>query len=219
MTTSTSSCVWSHRADRANVEVVTHSNFGGLMIPLRSLVTLGSALSMAACAGSSIRWQPSFSSQVPDSATVRFTVHAGEAPIAGSALDWQLGHPRVVTVRGDTVRIPERSALEVRLKEKATHATAGAIIGWALSVAISYAACPPPKRYCGEEDPTPLIATGLGVLIGSRIRTDWWVAVQWAPAPPDSTSQRLGDRLLRQRSHDAIAGFVRMDSVARQITP
>lgn len=190
------------------------------MIQLRSLVTLGSALSMAACAGPAIRWQPSYSSQIPDSATVRFTVHPGEAPILGSALDWRLGRPRVVTARDDTVLIPERSALEVRLKEKASHATAGAIIGWALSVAVSYATCAPPRRYCGEENPTPLFATGLGALIGSRIRTDWWVGVQWTPPPrSDSTPQRFSDRLLSQRRHDSIAGFIRMDSVARQIAP
>lgn len=125
-----------------------------------------------------------------------------------------------MTARGDTVTVPEQSTLEVRLKEKATHATAGAIIGWALGVAISYATCPSPKRYCGEEDPTPLLATGLGALLGSRVRTDWWVVVHWEPpAPPESAPQRFGDRLLRQRSHDPIAGFGRMDAISRQIAP
>jgi hypothetical protein len=92
----------------------------------------------------------------------------------------------VITGRGDTVIVPDGSALEVRLREKARHPTAGAIIGWALGVAISYAACPPPKKYCGEEDPTPLLAAGLGALIGDRVKTDWWVRVRWdTPSPPE----------------------------------
>ena len=148
------------------------------MFRLPSWVALGAALLNAACAsGNAIRWQPSFSSQVPDSTPVRFAAPVGSVPIYGLALDWQIGRPRVMTARGDTIAVPEESRLEVRLKEKARHTTAGVIIGWAVGAAISYATCPSPKRYCGEEDPTPLLAVGLGALIGSRIKTDWWVVV------------------------------------------
>jgi hypothetical protein len=87
----------------------------------------------------------------------------------------------VVTASGDTIVVPEGATLEVRLKEKATHEKAGGVIGWALGVAISYAACPPPRRYCGEEDPTPLLGTGLGGLIGWLAKTDRWVQVRWDP--------------------------------------
>jgi hypothetical protein len=144
-----------------------------------------SLLLLTACGGAAIRWQPSVASQVPDSTFVRFAPAAGEAPTSGVALDWPSGRLRVITSRGDTIVVPPGSALEVRLKDKATHPIAGTIIGWAVGVAVSYAACAPPRTYCGEEDPTPLLGLGLGALIGSRIKTDWWVRVQWdAPNPP-----------------------------------
>jgi hypothetical protein len=85
----------------------------------------------------------------------------------------------VITAGGDTVAVPHGSTLEVRLNEKAGHTTAGVVGGWALGVAVSYATCPPPKRYCGEQDPTPALAMGLGALIGSRVKTDQWVRVGW----------------------------------------
>ena len=141
-------------------------------------------LAVSACAGGAVRWQPSLVSQVPDSTPVRFAPSRNEPQVAGFALDWQRGRPKLVTERGDTVVIPDASLLEVRLRKKASHPTAGAIIGWAIGVGISYATCPAPKRYCGEEDPTPLLTTGLGALIGSRVKTDWWVGVQWNPPTP-----------------------------------
>lgn len=139
------------------------------------------ALSLSACAGTVMRWQPSLASHVPDSSTVRYGIRPGERPTSGQAVDWQRGRPRVVTASGDTIVVPEGATLEVRLKEKATHEKAGGVIGWALGVAISYAACPPPRRYCGEEDPTPLLGTGLGGLIGWLAKTDRWVQVRWDP--------------------------------------
>jgi hypothetical protein len=141
-------------------------------------------LVMSACAGAVTRWQPSLASQVPDSTPVRFAERSREPRVTGLALDWERGRLRVITERRDTVVVPEGSVLEVRLRERASHATAGAIIGWALGVAISYAACPPPKKYCREEDPTPLLATGLGALIGARVKTDWWIRVGWDPSSP-----------------------------------
>ena len=144
--------------------------------PLSLWITL--SLLLTACGGTTIRWQPSLVSQVPDSTAVRFVVEPGRPPTQGLALDWQRGRPRVITGR-DTIVMPEGAALEVRLPEKYGHPTAGAIVGWALGAGLSYALCPPPKRYCGEEDPTPLLGLGLGALIGAKVKTDRWVAVRW----------------------------------------
>jgi hypothetical protein len=140
-------------------------------------------LLLAACASGGTRWQPSLVSQVPDSTWVRFHDAVGQTSASGFALDWQRGRPRVIVDR-DTLLIPEASALEARLKEKRGHAIFGTITGWALGAAISYATCAPPKKYCGEEDPTPLLGTLLGAWVGSRVKTDWWVRVQWdTPSP------------------------------------
>ena len=136
-------------------------------------------LCLTACASGAVRWQPSFASQVPDSTPVRFVVARNEPAIQGRAADWQLGRPKLITERGDTVENPTSATLEVRLKNRVGHPVAGAIAAWAVGVGISYATCPPPKKYCGEEDPTPLLAAGLGALIGSRIKTDKWVEVRW----------------------------------------
>lgn len=153
---------------------------------LVSAIAPAALFALSACAGGAMRWQPSLVSQVPDSTPVRFAPSRNEPRVAGLALDWQRGRPKLVTERGDTVVIPDTSVLEVRLREKASHPTAGAIIGWAVGVGVSYITCPAPKRYCGEEDPTPLLAAGLGALIGSKVKTDWWVGVRWdAPTPPE----------------------------------
>ena len=145
----------------------------------RIAVLLAVTLSLAACSSGTTRWHPSLASQVPDSTPVRFAPGESERQVAGLALDWERGPLRVVTTRGDTVVVPRGSALEVRLKEKSNHAVIGAVVGWAVGVAVSYATCPPPKRYCGEEDPRPLLGAGLGALVGSRVKTDWWVGVRW----------------------------------------
>ena len=149
-----------------------------------SVTVPAALLAISGCASGGVRWQPSLASDVPDSTPVRFAPNRSEPRVTGLALDWQRGRPKVVTERGDTVVVPDASLLQVRLREKASHPTAGAIIGWTIGVGISYATCPAPKRYCGEEDPTPLLSTGLGALIGSRVKTDWWVNVQWATPRP-----------------------------------
>lgn len=141
-------------------------------------------LVLSACSNGTTRWHPSFASQVPDGTPVRFGAGENGRRVTGLALDWERAPLRVVTSRGDTVVVPRGSALEVRLKEKASHPAIGAVIGWALGVAVSYATCPSPKRYCGEEDPSPLLGTGLGALVGSRVKTDWWVGVRWNTASP-----------------------------------
>lgn len=147
---------------------------------LLSAATCSATLLLASsCAHGGVKWRPSLASHVPDSTWVRFAGHIGDSSVMGRAMDWQRGRLRVITVAGDTVAVPSGSALEVRLNEKAGHTTAGLIAGWALGVTISYATCPPPKKYCGEQDPTPALAAGLGALIGARVKTDQWVRVQW----------------------------------------
>lgn len=142
-------------------------------------VILVTTLALAACSNGTTRWHPSLASQVPDSTAVRFVPGENERQITGLALDWERGRPRLITRGGDTIVVPKGSTLEVLLKEKASHPVFGAVIGWAVGVAVSYATCPSPKRYCGEEDPSPLLGTGLGALVGSRVKTDWWVGVHW----------------------------------------
>jgi len=149
------------------------------MTRLLSAIALAALFGLSACAGGAVRWQPSLVSHVPDSTPVRFAPSRNEPQVEGLALDWQRGRPKLVTERGDTLVIPDASRLEVRLREKASHPTAGAVIGWAIGVGISYATCPAPKRRCGEEDPTPMLTAGLGALIGSKVKTDWWVGVRW----------------------------------------
>jgi hypothetical protein len=153
------------------------------MKPVNRLPSAATSVAMlllvSSCASGGVKWRPSLASHVPDSTWVRFAGHSGDSAIMGRAIDWQRGRLRVITAGGDTVAVPHGSTLEVRLNEKAGHTTAGIIAGWALGVTVSYATCPPPKKYCGEQDPTPALAAGLGALIGSRVKTDQWVRVRW----------------------------------------
>src|SRR5690242_6168319 len=122
---------------------------------------------VAACNRATFRWQPSVVSQVPDSTPVRFWREPSDRPTQGRSVDWQRGAPKLVTARGDTVTVPPGASLGVRLDRRAGHPVAGAIIGGIIGVAVQYAACPEPKTYCGEEDPTPIFVGGLGALIGN----------------------------------------------------
>lgn len=146
---------------------------------LSAVTSVAFVLATWSCASGGVKWRPSLASHVPDSTWVRFAGHIGDPPVTGRAVGWERGRLRVIIAAGDTVVVPSGSALEVRLNEKAGHTTAGVIAGWALGVAISYATCPPPKKYCGEQDPTPVLAAGLGALIGARVKTDQWVRVRW----------------------------------------
>ena len=134
---------------------------------------------IAGCGGATFRWHPSLVSQVPDSTPVRFGVQRNTRRVLGRALDWQHGRPRVITARGDTVVVPDTATLEVRLKNKANRAVAGAVVGYIVGVGVSYGLCPPPKTTCGEQDPTPVWSAGLGALIGSAFKKDHWVRVRW----------------------------------------
>ena len=115
---------------------------------------------------------------VRDSSVVRFSPGPGQPFTYGQALDWAGATPRILTSRGDTLPVPLDARLEVRLPERRAHPVAGVVIGWAIGVVVSYASCPPPKRYCGEEDPTPLLGAAIGWLVGRRVLTDWWVVVR-----------------------------------------
>lgn len=138
-------------------------------------------LLLAACNRATLEWRPAVMSHVPDGTPVRFSQGPRDEPVAGRALGWQSRAPRVVTPRGDTIDVPASAMLGVRLPRKAGHPVAGAILGAIVGVGVTYANCPEPKRYCGEENPTELLFTGLGGLVGSLIRTDHWVRVRWDP--------------------------------------
>lgn len=102
--------------------------------------------------------------------------------MTGRALDWQTGRPRIITPAGDTLAIPapETATLEVRLKDKQTHATMGGVVGGALGLVIRLVECPP-GNYCSP-DLTPALTAGVGALIGSRFSAVEWVRVRWVPA-------------------------------------
>ena len=105
---------------------------------------------------------------------------------AASAVNWMSGDPRLLTPRGDTLTIPADARLDVRLRQKSGHGVAGAVVGLLAGVAVSYAYCPPPKDYCGEEDPTPLLGASLGAVVGSLFKSYPWVQVRrdGPPAAP-----------------------------------
>ena len=149
-----------------------------------AITLLAAALLSSACGAGTVRWHPSLASQVPDSTPVRFTPVESERKVAGLAFQWAGGRPRVITSSGDTVVVPQGSTLDVRLREKASHPTFGAVVGYALGIATGLMTCRAPKQYCGEENPLPLAAAGIGALIGARVKTDWWVSVRWDTASP-----------------------------------
>jgi hypothetical protein len=148
-------------------------------------------LVVGACGGVTVRWRPFVASQVPDTTPVRFDVQPDQFPVVGRALDWQRGSPRLIIPGGDTILIPANAKLEVRLKEKANHTKAGAILGFVVGIGVMYATCPASVNYCGEQNPIPVLGVALGGLIGSALEKDHWVRVRWddstrrAP-PPDA---------------------------------
>ena len=95
----------------------------------------------------------------------------------GSALGWDRGHPSIVLQNGDTAAVPTGAQLEVKLRQKKAHPYSGAAIGWAASVAVMLANCGG-QKYCGEENPIPLLGTVIGWFAGRAVRTDWWVVVR-----------------------------------------
>lgn len=143
-------------------------------------VLFAAVLVLSGCASrQELSWRPHVVSQVPDSTPVRYRVDSNTPFVRGVALDWTRKTPRIVTARGDTVVVPPGVGLDVRLREKRGKATMGAVIGFVAGVIASYATCPEPKTYCGEEDPTPLLGAGVGALVGSRFKSYPWVRVRW----------------------------------------
>jgi hypothetical protein len=126
---------------------------------------------------------------------VRVRAQNGQPSVTGRALDWQVGRPRIVTSSGDTVLVPPAATLEVRLKEKKTHAILGGVVGLGAGLSIAIANCPP-TNYC-PPDVTPALTAGVGALIGSRFTAAEWVRVRRAsadvPAPPGMTAVSVPD--------------------------
>ncbi|HEX6049569.1 MAG TPA: hypothetical protein VFZ21_09875 [Gemmatimonadaceae bacterium] len=131
---------------------------------------------VAGCTRATFGFRPSLVSQVPDSTVVRAREQNGQPPITGRALDWQVGRPRIITAAGDTVAVPEAASLEVRLKEKKSHATLGGVLGLTVGFGIALANCPSTNR-CGP-DLTPALTAGIGAFIGSRFTAAEWVRVR-----------------------------------------
>jgi hypothetical protein len=133
----------------------------------------------AGCGRATLRWHPSLASHVPDGTAVRFAPAPRDPRIAGRALGWQRGMPRLITPRGDTVLIPRGARLEVRLRDKTNLAVAGGVVGFTVGVGVMYANCPGSAKTCPEQNPTPYIIAGLGALLGSVIKVAHWAAVAW----------------------------------------
>jgi len=148
------------------------------MFRLHPILLAGVIVLVPGCTRAAFGFRPSLTSQVPDSSVVRVRAQNGQPSVTGRALDWQLGRPRIVTATGDTVVVPQAATLEVRLKEKKTHATLGAVVGLGVGLSIKLAQCPPTNR-C-EPDLTPVLTAGLGAFIGSRFSAVEWVRVQRA---------------------------------------
>ena len=158
------------------------------MFRLRGFVLAGAVMFLGGCTRATFGFRPSLTSHVPDSTVVRVRGQGGQPSTTGRALGWQVGEPRIVTSAGDTVVVPPAAALEVRLKEKKTHATLGAVVGLSVGLGIKLTQCPPPGP-CGP-DLTPALTAGVGALIGSRFSAVQWVRVRRAP----SESRRSGVR-------------------------
>jgi hypothetical protein len=149
------------------------------MFRLHSFVLAGAVVLAGGCTRATFGFRPSLTSQVPDSTVVRIRAQNGQPSVTGRALDWQVGRPRVITLAGDTVVVPEAARLEVRLKEKKTHAVLGGVVGLGVGLGVALVRCGPTNR-CAP-DLTPVLTAGVGALIGSRFAAAEWVRVQQTP--------------------------------------
>ncbi len=179
------------------------------MFRLHPLVLAGVVVFVGGCTRATFGFRPSLTSQVPDSTVVRIRARDGQPSVTGRALDWQAGRPRIITPTGDTVAVPRTSTLEVRLKEKKTHAILGGVIGLGVGFSIKLVQCPP-TNVCAP-DLTPALTAGVGALIGSRFTAADWVRVKWISAavpgfdgysPRPANSRRLpsGSRTMNVRA-------------------
>lgn len=146
------------------------------MFRLHPFVLAAVVALVGGCTRATFGFRPSLTSQVPDSAVVRVRAQNGQPSVTGRALDWQGGRPRIITSAGDTVAVPLGATLEVRLKEKKTHATLGGVLGLGVGMGIALTRCPATNR-CAP-DLTPVLAAGVGALIGSRFSAAEWVRVR-----------------------------------------
>ena len=176
-------------APPADIDRNTHS--AEKMRRLRPFMLAGMIVLGGGCTRATFGFRPSLISQVPDSTIVRVRNPNGLPPTTGRALGWQTGEPRVVTSAPDTIDVSQAAILEVRLREKKTHATLGAIVGLLVGLSIKLVQCPP-TGYCAP-DATPAVTAGVGALIGSRFTAVEWVRVRRAPAvetPPGRNDSR-----------------------------
>src|SRR5688572_7027622 len=146
------------------------------MFRLHPFVLAAVVALVGGCTRATFGFRPSLTSQVPDSTVVRVRAQNGQPSVTGRALHWQDGRPRIITSAGDTVAVPQAAALEVRLKEKRSHATLGGVFGLGVGMGIALARCPATNR-CAP-DLTPALAAGIGALIGSRFTAAEWVRVR-----------------------------------------
>ena len=142
------------------------------LVPLVAIVVL-----LTACTRTVIGWRPTLVSHVPDSTAVRFAPASGAPTVAGRSLDWQLGSPKVITSRGDTLVVPREAAVSVRLPGKVRHAGTGAVVGAVVGIFGSLGVCS--DNRCEEVNPYQLLGAVGGALIGYAIKTDNWVRVKW----------------------------------------
>jgi hypothetical protein len=155
----------------------------------RVLLSAITVFSTSACIPPAPRWKPALTSEVPDRTPARFRVARDSAFVDGTADGWQRGTPRLRLASGAVVAIPRDAVVQVRLAEKQRHPYSGAVIGWVAGVVTMYATCAPPKQYCGEENPLPLLGILTGWGLGYVTKTEWWVNVRVpadSAAPPQS---------------------------------
>jgi hypothetical protein len=136
-------------------------------------------LVLSACASREVvYWRPRLVSQVPDSARVRYRVDSNTPFVQGHALDWTRQAPRIVTLRGDTVVVPPRVDLDVRLRQKNGNGPIGGVIGLAVGMVAAHASCPDGRSTCIEDSAKPLVGAVIGWLGGSLLRSYPWVRVR-----------------------------------------
>lgn len=151
----------------------------GIAHSVRLACSFAFVLSLGACATVDPHWRPGVTSDVLDGTVARFRIARDSAAVMGTSSGWQGERPLLITGKADSVRIPRGARIEVRLPEKRRHPIAGAFVGWALGIGVTYARCASLK-YCGESaSPVPLFGFAIGWWAGSTIKTDWWTEVRW----------------------------------------
>jgi hypothetical protein len=137
-------------------------------------------LCLAATGCTRIEFRPRLVTQIPDGREVRYRIQPnGSTAVVGRALGWASGTPRIVTSRGDTVIVPAGARIEFKVDHPDSHAKAGGVVGWLLAIAAMQANCIKQDiKYCGEQDPTPVLGAFIGGVIGSLMREPW-ISIEW----------------------------------------